>query len=176
MSDIILIRKFKKAQNAYKYVRNWYLNKIARFAAFPALLNILGYRHFRAYLWRKTGCNIGENVSIGWDVYYDVANSSLITIEDDVSITSRVLILCHRRDMSKYYKGDDVNKLPYIKEPVHICKGSHIGMGSIIMPGVTIGEGAIIGAGSIVVKDIPAWTIAVGNPCKVIREIKEREE
>lgn len=46
-----------------------------------------------------------------------------------------------------------------------------IGAGSIVLPGVTIGEGSIIGAGSVVTKDIPANVIAVGNPCKVIREL-----
>lgn len=41
----------------------------------------------------------------------------------------------------------------------------------MIMPGVTIGEGAVIGAGTLVTKDIPAWTIAIGRPAKVIKEI-----
>lgn len=44
------------------------------------------------------------------------------------------------------------------------------------MPGVTIGEGAVIGAGSLVTKDIPAWTIAVGRPAKVVKQIPKREE
>lgn len=44
-------------------------------------------------------------------------------------------------------------------------------MGAIIMPGVTIGEGAIIGAGAVVTHNIPAWTIAVGSPAKVIKEL-----
>ena len=48
-------------------------------------------------------------------------------------------------------------------------------MGSIIMPGVTIGEGAIIGARSVVTRDVPAWTIAAGSPCKVIKDIEERK-
>ena len=47
-----------------------------------------------------------------------------------------------------------------------------IGRESIIMPGVTIGQGAIIGSGSVVTKDIPDWTIAVGSPAKVIKELK----
>jgi acetyltransferase-like isoleucine patch superfamily enzyme len=47
-------------------------------------------------------------------------------------------------------------------------------MGSTIMPGVTIGEGAIIGAGSLVTKDVPAWTIAVGNPAMVVKELLEK--
>ena len=62
--------------------------------------------------------------------------------------------------------------MPYVHAPIHICKGVHIGMGSIIMPGVTIGEGSIIGAGSIVTKDIPAWSIAVGSPAKVVKTIE----
>ena len=47
-------------------------------------------------------------------------------------------------------------------------------MNTVITPGVTIGEGAIVGAGSLVTKDIPAWTVAVGRPAKVIKHIKER--
>ena len=46
-----------------------------------------------------------------------------------------------------------------------------IGSGVIVMQGVTIGEGAVIGAGSVVTKDIPPYSIAVGNPCKVIKTI-----
>jgi acetyltransferase-like isoleucine patch superfamily enzyme len=47
-----------------------------------------------------------------------------------------------------------------------------IGMGVSILPGVTIGEGCVIGAGSVVAKDLPAFSIAVGNPAKVIRDRK----
>ena len=43
------------------------------------------------------------------------------------------------------------------------------------MPGVHIGDNVVIGAGSIVTKDIPAWTVAAGNPCKVIRKITEAD-
>ena len=77
--------------------------------------------------------------------------------------------------MSNYRHGDDINKQPYIIAPIHICKGVHVGMGTIIMPGVTIGEGAIIGAGSLVTKDIPAWTVAVGQPAKVVKQIPPLE-
>ena len=51
-----------------------------------------------------------------------------------------------------------------------------IGAGVVILPGVTIGENSVIGAGSIVTKDIPANVVAVGNPCKVLREIGEKDE
>lgn len=44
-----------------------------------------------------------------------------------------------------------------------------------ILPGVTIGEGTVIGAGSVVARDIPAGVVAVGNPCKVLRKITEKD-
>lgn len=59
--------------------------------------------------------------------------------------------------------------------PVHIGKNVWVGGGSIILPGVTIGENSVIGAGSVVTKDIPANVVAVGNPCKVLRPISERD-
>lgn len=125
----------------------------------------------RAKYWKKCGACIKGKVNIGYDVYFDASNAHLITIEEDVWITSRCLLLCHKRDLSNYHKGDNINVMPYIKAPIHIKKGAHIGMGTTIMPGVTIGEGAIIGAGSIVTKDIPSWTIAVGSPARVVREL-----
>lgn len=127
----------------------------------------------RPWIWRLTGVNIQGRVKIGYDVYYDVGNAKDLTIEEGVWITSRCLILCHKRDLTNYYKGSDINEMPHVHLPVRICKGVHVGMGTIIMPGVTIGEGAIIGAGSLVVKDIPAWTVAVGRPAKVVRSLED---
>ena len=57
---------------------------------------------------------------------------------------------------------------------VHIGKNCWIGAGSVILPGVTIGDNTVIGAGSVVTKDIPDNVVAVGNPCRVLREIGER--
>lgn len=130
----------------------------------------------RAKYWKKCGAHINGKINIGYDVYFDASNAQYITIEDKVWIASRCLILCHKRDMSNYCVGDDYNKLPYLHKEVILKKGCTIGMGSIIMPGVTVGEGAMIGAGSVVTHDIPAWTIAVGNPAKIVKEIKIRPE
>lgn len=60
--------------------------------------------------------------------------------------------------------------------PVHIGKNCWLGAGVLVMPGVTIGDNTVIGAGSVVTKDIPANVIAVGNPCKVLREIGEHDK
>lgn len=59
--------------------------------------------------------------------------------------------------------------------PVHIGRNCWIGAGAILLPGVTIGDNTVIGAGSIVTRDIPANVVAVGNPCRVMREIGERD-
>ena len=60
--------------------------------------------------------------------------------------------------------------------PVHIGKNCWLGAGVIVMPGVTIGDNTVIGAGSVVTKDIPANVVAVGNPCRVLRPISERDK
>lgn len=60
--------------------------------------------------------------------------------------------------------------------PVHIGNNVWIGAGAIILPGVTIGDDTVIGAGSVVTKDIPSGVVAVGNPCRVLRPIGERDK
>lgn len=129
----------------------------------------------RPWIWKLTGVNAHGNFSVGYDVYYDVGNAHLITIEENVWIASRCLILCHKRILRDYCYGDDYNQLPFQQKPVVLKRGCCIGMSSIVMPGITIGEGAIIGAGSVVTKDIPPYTIAIGNPAQVVKEIKHRE-
>ena len=59
--------------------------------------------------------------------------------------------------------------------PVHIGRNCWLGAGVIVMPGVTIGDNVVIGAGSIVTKDIPSNVVAVGNPCRVLREVGEHD-
>lgn len=60
--------------------------------------------------------------------------------------------------------------------PVRIGRNCWIGAGAVIVPGVTIGDNVVIGAGSVVTKDIPSNVVAVGNPCRVLREIGEYDK
>lgn len=59
--------------------------------------------------------------------------------------------------------------------PVHIGKNCWLGAGVIVLPGITIGDNTVVGAGSVVTKDLPANVVAVGNPCRVLREINEHD-
>lgn len=72
--------------------------------------------------------------------------------------------------------------LPVLREknyqynmPVRIGRSCWIGAGAVILPGVTVGDGTVIGAGSVVTRDIPSNVVAVGNPCRVLREVSERD-
>ena len=95
-----------------------------------------------------------------------------ITIEDDVMFATNINITdaLHGYDTANEpYKYQPMTRIA----PITIKKGCWIGQNVLVMPGVTIGEYAIIGANSIVNKDIPARSIAVGNPAKVIKSWNE---
>ena len=62
----------------------------------------------------------------------------------------------------------------YNKE-IHIGRNCWLGAGVIVVPGISIGDNSVIGAGSVVTRDIPAGVVAVGNPCRVLRKINERD-
>lgn len=60
--------------------------------------------------------------------------------------------------------------------PIHIGENCWIGAGALILPGITIGDNVVIGAGSVVTKDIPSNVVAVGNPCRILREINDHDK
>lgn len=60
--------------------------------------------------------------------------------------------------------------------PVHIGENCWLGAGVIVLPGITIGDNVVVGAGSIVTKNLPSNVIAVGNPCRVLREVNEHDK
>ena len=135
-------------------------------------LEPLNKKFIRPFIWRVCGCDLGKNVHIGHMVRMDFGNPDRIHIADNVVLSNGVTLLCHKRDVSGYKKGEDAIKLPFVYEDVYIEKGCQLGLNVTVMPGVHIGEGAIIGTGALVTKDIPAWSIAVGSPAKVIKTIE----
>jgi len=161
----------KMIKTALKHVRNAFLLK---YCMYSVLLSPINYRKIRPVLWRWMGAKVGKDCFIGYEVWVDMTNTHLVELEDHVHVTTRCLLLCHQRDLSEYYIGDDSAKLPYRKAKIVLKKGCMLGMGTIVMPGVTVGEGAIVGAGSLVTKDVPAWTIATGRPAKVVKHIPQR--
>lgn len=179
MSISVLFRKIKSAPifigDRMLYGWRWWLIKNAKHSVLCWMIPGL-----RSKIWRWCGVKIGQNVSIGWEVFLDVMYAKYLTIEDDVWITNRAVLLCHRRDVSHYYRGQRYKNNKIHPYATTIKKGASIGTGAMIMPGVTVGEGAVVGAYALVTKDVPAWTIVAGVPAKVIKpldySIKEDEE
>lgn len=118
-------------------------------------------------------CDYGENIHVGDRFFanfnFTVLDEGLVTIGDDVFIGPNVGIYtaCHPTDPVQR------NTRVEWAEPVTIGNNVWIGGGVTILPGVTIGDNCTIGGGSVVVRDIPANSIAVGNPCRVIRKVNE---
>ena len=130
----------------------------------------------RPKIWRLLGCKVGKNVMIGHAVRLDFGNARLIEIGDNAVISNNTTILCHKRDISCYFKDSDSGKLPFKYEKVTIGKGCQIGLNCTILPGVSIGEGTIIGSCSLITRDSPAWCIAVGSPAKVVRTLSTHNQ
>ena len=129
--------------------------------------------HMRVKLQSMRGVNVGKNVFLGSEVYFDPVYPHMITIEDDVAIGGRSIIIVHTSPPS--YLRESHPRASYIFtkiSPVTIKRGAWITLGVMILPGVTIGENSIITAGSVVMNDIPPNCIAQGNPAKVISRLK----
>lgn len=157
----------------------WYMNRNVRraYALMTKQMHLVDpAENIRSKYWKKCGVDTTGNFKVGYGVYFDAGNAHHIHIGDGTWITSRCLLLCHKRDLEHYGIDSDINKMPFIIGDICIGKGVHIGMDSIIMPGVNIGDGAIIGAGSLVTKDIPAWSVAVGRPAKVVRYFDNKKD
>lgn len=139
------------------------------------LKNFFGGVGKNLYIEPPLHANWGRNTYWGDNCY---ANFNLTLVDDgDVIIGDNVLIA---PNVVISTTGHPIEpglrkRLAQFSIPVKIGNNVWIGAGAVILPGVTIGENSVIGAGSVVTKDIPANVIAVGNPCRVLREINDRD-
>lgn len=118
----------------------------------------------------------GKNIHFGNNVY---SNFNLTCIDDtDIYVGDNTMMAVnvvlatatHPILPSLRLKGLQCNM------PIKIGKNCWLGAGVIVLPGVTIGDNTVVGAGSLVNKDLPSNVVAVGNPCKVLREIGEKDK
>ncbi len=110
---------------------------------------------------------MGEGVGFNYGVY--VNGYGGLTIGDDTGFGPYTMIHTANHETDP---GRPIHEQGHIKKPISFGEDCWIGMGAIILPGVTIGDGVIIGAGSVVPNDLPPYTVAVGNPCKVVKQRK----
>lgn len=118
----------------------------------------------------------GKNVFWGKDCYANfnltLVDDSKIYIGDNVMFAPNVVVSTAGHPIDPFYRKLGTQYSLEIK----IGNNVWIGAGAIILPGVTIGDNTVIGAGSVVTRSIPANVVAYGNPCKVAREIGERDK
>ena len=120
--------------------------------------------------WGGKHCHLGKNVYFNFNA--TLVDDTHIFVGDYTKFGPNVVIAT---------AGHPI--LPSLREqayqynaPVKIGKCVWLGAGVIVLPGVEIGDNSVIGAGSVVTKNIPANCVAVGNPCKVIREINDHDK
>lgn len=117
-------------------------------------------------------CDYGYNIEVGDNFYMNVncviLDGARVTFGNNVFVAPNCGFYTagHPLDIAQRNQG-----LEYAR-PIHVGNDVWIGAGVSVLPGVTIGDGAVIGAGSVVNKDIPPHTLAVGNPCRVIRRLE----
>lgn len=117
----------------------------------------------------------GKNVHFGNGVY---ANFNLTLVDDgDIFVGNNVMFAPNVVIASATHPihPELRRKQAQYNLPIHIGNNVWIGAGAVVLPGVKIGDNTVIGAGSIVTKDIPSNVVAIGNPCRVLREINEND-
>lgn len=117
-------------------------------------------------------CDYGYNIKVGENFYANfncvILDVMEVRIGDNALLGPAVQIYTATHPLDP----DERKTMLEGAKPVSIGNDVWIGGGAIILPGINIGNGVTIGAGSIVTKDIPDYTFAAGNPCKVIRELR----
>ena len=120
-------------------------------------------------------CDYGTNIQVGENFFANyqltVLDCAPVTIGDNVQIAPNVSIYTAGHPLHP----DSRNSGYEYALPITIGDNVWIGGNVVICPGVTIGDCAVIGAGSVVTRDVPPWTVAAGNPCRVIREITQAD-
>ncbi|WP_440888341.1 sugar O-acetyltransferase [Vibrio sp. WZ-1] len=118
------------------------------------------------------GCHthLGDNVYANFNL--TLVDDTHIYIGDHVMIGPNVTIATAGHPIDPDLRRD----VAQFNIPVHIGNNVWIGANSVVLPGVRIGANSVIGAGSVVTKDIPANVVAVGNPCRVLREIGQHDK
>lgn len=121
-------------------------------------------------------CDYGYNIKIGENFFSNmncvILDEALVTIGDNVLFAPNVSLYTagHPLDVERRVAG-----IEYAR-PITIGNNVWVGGSVTILPGVSIGDNSVIGGGSVVTKDIPANVLAVGSPCKVLREINDADK
>ena len=146
------------------------LLRLKRKILFAVFLKISLHK-VRVWALKRIGFKIGEQVYVGEGITILVqlrAPKMNVEIGDRVRFGPNVTIVA-----SSHPNSSRLKKITgYNRGAVTIGDDSWIGAGAIILPGITIGKGCIVGAGSVVTRNVPDYTVVVGNPARVLKKIE----
>ena len=115
------------------------------------------------------GLEIGRGTFVARDAYLDPGHPWLITIGEDSGLSPRTIVMVHDASMKRHMGHTRIAR-------VVIGDRVFVGAGAIILPGTRIGDDSVIAAGAVVRGDIPPWSMVVGNPAKVVSDVKSVAE
>lgn len=137
------------------------------------LKNILGTMGKEVIITPPFWCDYGYHISVG-DYFYSnhnliITDGANVTFGDNVFIAPNCCFTTAEHAIDPEMRKNGIE----IAKPITVGNNVWIGAGSTVLAGVTIGDNSVIGAGSVVTRDIPAGVVAVGVPCRPIRQITE---
>jgi len=140
-----------------------------------AKTHLLGQTKEKVMLERPFRLNFGYNISVGENFYANfgctMLDWSVIKIGDNVALGPNCTLTCVNHPLDGDHRLSNLGLYAF---PIVIEDNVWVGANAVILSGVHIGEGAVIGAGSVVTKSVPAHTIVVGNPARIIGKSKGR--
>ncbi|MGN1054498.1 MAG: sugar O-acetyltransferase, partial [Erysipelotrichaceae bacterium] len=123
-------------------------------------------------------CDYGKNIEAGDGFFANynctILDSAKVAIGENVLLGPNVVITTSGHAIHPIFRKNP--KVCIYAKEIKIGSQVWIGANSVICPGVTISDNVVIDAGSIATKDIPEWLTAAGNPCRVIRSIKDNDK
>lgn len=178
-SDPELLKQWHKAKNLIRQYNNTVSEDLEE--KDRLLSELLGSRGKNLWITPPFYADYGNNIHFGNNCE---VNMNCIFLDDNrITVGDNALIAPYVQIYTAFHPVNARERFGAVKEdgsfefcvtqtaPVTIGDNVWIGGGAIILPGVTIGDNSVIGAGSVVTHSIPAGCVAVGNPCRVIREI-----
>lgn len=111
-------------------------------------------------VWQPWKLSLGDYVTLGEHVVCYAVDQ--ITIGDQTTVSRDAFLCCAGHDVAS-----PIMELTYV--PITVGANAWIAARAIVMPGRNIGDGAVVAAGAVVTKDVPPWTVVVGNPARVVK-------
>ncbi|KAJ4256220.1 hypothetical protein NW762_009298 [Fusarium torreyae] len=176
LTPVLEAARFKARKCAVNYNRFWPENA----SSFEELLQerraileeLLGYIEEQVCIEPPFSVDYGCNIKVGKDFYSNfnlvIVDSALVTIGDRVMCGPNVAIFTASHPTDVRIRRENIE----FARAVTIGDDCWIGGNVVILPGVTIGQGCTVAAGSVVTKDVPAWSVVMGQPARVVRQVE----